>query len=98
MTGVEITQSIRAMFGTAHILDVGPENSYDGESKISEAKSNTEDITDDNASFNIFICPLCGQDFSHIGSFSNHNKREHKNKVVRLEVFSYATGKQLSED
>ena len=98
LTSVEITQSIRAIFGTSHILDVSPENSYEGESEITEAqstkKSAFEDpVTDDNMSVNIFICSLCGQDFNHVGSFSNHNKREHDNKIVQLEMFSYLAGK-----
>ena len=92
-TSIEITQSIRAIFGTAHILDASSENSYEGEFESSEAPSNTRSAFDDNTSVNIFICPLCGQDFSHMGSFLNHNKREHESKIVKLEMFSYEVGK-----
>ena len=88
LTGVEITQSIRAIFGTAHILDVAPENGSEVEPEMSDAQSNTRNafedaVTDENVGLNIFICPLCGQDFSHIGTFSKHNEREHGNKIVQ---------------
>ena len=103
---MKITQSIREIFGTAHILNVAPKkpkDSYDAGSEISEAPSNLsnafeEAVTDDNISGNIFICPLCGQDFSHITTFSKHNEREHDNKIVQLDMFSYAAGKTQSED
>ena len=104
---MKITQSIREIFGTAHILNVAPKkpkDSYDAGSEISEAPSNLsnafeeEAVTDDKTSGNIFICPLCGQDFSHIGSFSKHNEREHDKKIVQLDMFSYAAGKTQSED
>ena len=103
LTSEEITQSIRAIFGTAHILDEAPENGSEVEPEMSDAQSNTgntfeEAVNDENVGVNIFICPLCGQDFSHVGSFSDHNKREHKNKIVQLEMFSYAAGKTYFED
>ena len=99
-TRVEITQSIRAIFGTAHILDGSQANSNEGESDISDTTRSTfEDaVSDDNTSLNIFICPLCGQDFSHMGSFSDHNKREHNSKIVQLEMFSYEADKGKCED
>ena len=99
---MKITRSIREIFGTSHILDAAckkPKDSYDAGSEISEAPSNLsnafeEAVTDDNMSGNIFICPLCGQDFSHIGTFSKHNEREHGNKIVQLEMFGYEAGKR----
>ena len=99
-TSVEISQSIRAIFGTAHILDGSQANSNEGESDISDTTRSTfEDaVSDDNTSLNIFICPLCGQDFSHMGSFSDRNKREHNSKIVQLEMFSYEAGKAKCED
>ena len=98
-TRVEITQSIRAIFGTAHILDGSQANSNEGESEISDTTRSTfEDAVSDDNTVNIFICPLCGQDFSHMGSFSDHNKREHNSKIVQLEMFSYEAGKAKCED
>ena len=104
LNSVKITRSIREIFGTAHILNAAPKkprDSYDSGSEISEAPSNLsnafeEAVTDDNTSGNIFICPLCGQDFSHIRTFSNHNKREHNSKIVQLDMFSYEAGKTQS--
>ena len=78
LKSVEISRSIREIFGTAHILD---HNSED------QASARSEEV-------NIFICPLCGQDFSFIESFSEHNKREHNKKIVQLEMFSYNAGKR----
>ena len=104
MTSVEIAQSIREIFGTAHILDLAPENSCDDESEISDSQSNVSNAfeapvpEDDYMNGNIFICPLCGQDFSHIRSFSMHNKREHNSKILQLEIFSYEAGKTQCED
>ena len=99
LASVEISQSIREVFGTSHILDVAPRNSCDGGSEMSDSQSSNmsntfeETFTDDNMSVKIFICPLCGQDFSHIGSFSKHNEREHDNKIEQLEMFSYVAAK-----
>ena len=104
LSSVEISQSIREIFGTAHILDVAPQNSCEGESEISDSQSSNlsntfeEAVTDDNRSGKIFICPLCGQDFSHIGSFSKHNEREHNDKIEQLEMFSYVAAKTGCED
>ena len=106
LSSVEISQSIREIFGTAHILDVASENSSEteGESEISDSQSSNlsntfeEAVTDDNRSGKIFICPLCGQDFSHIGSFSKHNEREHNDKIEQLEMFSYVAAKTGCED
>ena len=95
MASVEISQSIREVFGTSHILDVAPRSSCDGGSEISDSQSSNmsnafeETVTNDNMSVKIFICPLCGQDFSHIGSFSKHSEREHDNKIEQMEMFSY---------
>ena len=104
LSSVEISQSIREIFGTAHILDVAPQNSCEGESEISDSQSSNlsntfeEAVTDENRSGKIFICPLCGQDFSHIGSFSKHNEREHNDKIEQLEMFSYVAAKTGCED
>ena len=81
---MEISKSIREVFGTAHILDL-----VSSEPANSEDHVNTSSTHEGDSSVNIFICPMCGQDFNIIGSFSEHNKREHNSKIVQLEMFSY---------
>ena len=91
---MEISQSIQEVFGTAHILDL-----VISEPASSEEQVNTSSICERNKSVDIFICPMCGQDFNIIGAFSEHNKREHNGKIVQLEMFNYNAGKaQLRPD
>ena len=87
LKSMEISQSIREIFGTAHFLDLVSENSKD------QVRNAHEEAVTEDTTVNVFICPLCGQDFSIMGSFSEHNKREHSNKIVQLEMFSYSAGK-----
>ena len=95
----EITESIRAIYGTSHDLDqhVGGSR-WDEEQDNSRALSSTgnsqreELCTDEDARANIFICPLCGEDFSLFKLFSKHNINEHENKILELEKFKYIIG------
>ena len=101
LKSAEITQSIREIFGTAHILDVLPENSSEVEPDNSDDELSTrnapEEVVTEDKRVDIFICPLCGKDFGVIGTFSEHNKREHNNRIGRLEMFSYDAGKTRPE-
>ena len=91
LKSVEISRSIREIFGTAHVLDPVSENC--AEPDKDQATTRSEEVATGDTAVNIFICPLCGQDFSFIESFSEHNKREHNKKIVQLEMFSYNAGK-----
>ena len=91
LKSVEISRSIREIFGTAHILDLVSENCAEPED---QETTRSEEVATGDTAVNIFICPLCGQDFSFIESFSEHNKREHNKKIVQLEMFSYNAGKR----
>ena len=74
----------------AHVLHVAPENSSEGKPDVPEdhlSRRNTPDQAF-TESVKIFICPMCGQDFSVIRSFSEHNGREHGSRIVQLEMFS----------
>ena len=95
----EITESIRAIYGTSHVLEehVGG-SSWDEEQDNSRSLSSTgnsqgeEVFTDEEASAYVFICPLCGNDFGLFELFSEHNTSEHENKIVELEKFRYTIG------
>ena len=95
----EITESIRAIYGTSHVLDEqGGGSSWDEEQDNSRSLSSTgtsqgeELCTDEDARANIFICPLCGEDFNLFKLFSKHNINEHENKILELEKFKYIIG------
>ena len=123
-TSVEIKESIRAMYGTSHVLDEqdrGTSSSW-GEEQVgdtshvleeqvegtssswgekednlrslsSSGSSRGEEVfTDEETGANIFICPLCGEDFGLFELFSEHNTRNHKGKIVHLEEFKYTIG------
>ena len=98
---LEIKESIRAMYGTSHVLeeqDGGTSSSWGEEQDNSRSLSSSgssrgeEVFTDEDAGANIFICPLCGEDFGLFELFSEHNTRNHKGKIVHLEEFKYTIG------
>ena len=92
----EISKSIRAIFGTAHVLDVALENPAEGEADTLEEQLSSR-VTNGEG-LNVFICPLCGKDFRAIELFSKHNEREHNDKIEQLEMFSYVAAKMQCED
>ena len=97
-TSLEITESIRAMYGTSHVLEEqaeGTSSSWEEKQDNSRSLSSSgssrgeEVFTDEDTGANIFICPLCGEDFGLFELFSKHNTREHEGKIVELEEFKY---------
>ena len=99
---MEISRSIREIFGTAHILDMLPEDSSEvqpdnSEDGLSIARNVDEEEVTEDKSVDIFICPLCGKDFGVIGTFTEHNEKEHNNGIVQLEMFRYNAGKTRPE-
>ena len=97
-TSLDITESIRAMYGTNHVLEEQVEGtSSSWEEKLDNSRSlsssgssrGEEVFTDEDTGANIFICPLCGEDFGLFELFSKHNTREHEGKIVELEQFKY---------
>ena len=100
-TSVEIKESIRAMYGTRHVLeeqDRSTSSSWGEEQDNSRSLSSSgssrgeEVFTDEDAGANIFICPVCGEDFGLFELFSKHNTGEHEGKIVHLEEFKYTIG------
>ena len=102
-TSVEIKESIRAMYGTSHVLEEqveleGTSSSWEEKQDNSRSLSSSgssrgeEVFTDEDAGANIFICPLCGEDFGLFELFSKHNTSEHEGKIVHLEEFKYTIG------
>ena len=86
--------------GTSHV----PEEQVEGTSSSWEEQDNSRSLsssgssrgeevfTDEDAGANIFICPVCGEDFGLFELFSKHNTGEHEGKIVHLEEFKYTIG------
>ena len=99
----EITESIRAIYGTSHVLEehVGG-SSWDEEQDNSRSLSSTgnsqgdEVFTDEDiSSLCVFIWPLCGKVLVLIELLFNHIMSERENKIVELEKSKYTIGAVL---
>ena len=79
----EITESIRAIYGTSHVLEehVGG-SSWDEEQDNSRSLSSTGNSQGEE----VFT------DFGLFELFSEHNTSEHENKIVELEKFRHTIG------